>query len=155
MSLRRSTGTPTTIEGAEDVAVQQRNTRQRAAIIELLDDIEEFRSAQQLHELLTAKGSTVGLATVYRAMQALSETGDVDVLRSGEGESLYRRCDKRAHHHHLVCRSCGMAVEIDGPSVEAWATKVGAAHGFIDIEHTIELFGTCAACRARIAAASS
>jgi len=137
------------------VAVQQRNTRQRAAIIELLDDVEEFRSAQQLHELLTARGSTVGLATVYRAMQALSETGDVDVLRSGEGESLYRRCVRRAHHHHLVCRSCGTTVEIDGPSVEAWATKVGAAHGFTGIEHTMELFGTCAACRARNAGGSS
>ncbi|MGV8965210.1 MAG: Fur family transcriptional regulator [Cellulomonas sp.] len=154
MTLRRSVGTPTAIEGARDVAVQQRNTRQRAEIIELLDDVEEFRSAQQLHDLLTVRGSTIGLATVYRAMQALSETGDVDVLRSDEGEALYRRCDKRAHHHHLVCRSCGTAVEIDGPSVEAWATKVGAAHGFTDIAHTMELFGTCAACRARIAAAT-
>lgn len=130
------------------MVVQQRNTRQRAAIVELLDDVEEFRSAQQLHELLSAKGSNVGLATVYRAMQALSESGDVDVLRAGDGESLYRRCDKRAHHHHLVCRRCGTAVEIDGPSVESWATKVGASHGFTDIEHTMELFGTCAACRA-------
>lgn len=154
MTLRRPGGTPTTIEGAGDVAVQQRNTRQRAEIIELLDGVEEFRSAQQLHDLLTAKGSTIGLATVYRAMQALSETGDVDVLRSGEGEALYRRCDKRAHHHHLVCRSCGTALEIDGPSVEAWATQVGAAHGFTDITHTMELFGTCAACRARIATSS-
>jgi len=134
------------------VVVQQRSTRQRAAIVELLKDVEEFRSAQQLHELLAAKGSNVGLATVYRAMQALTESGDVDVLRTGDGEALYRRCDKRAHHHHLVCRSCGTTVEIDGPSVEAWATKVGAAHGFADIEHTIELFGTCAACRARSAA---
>jgi Fur family transcriptional regulator, ferric uptake regulator len=131
--------------------VQQRNTRQRAAIVELLDDIEEFRSAQQLHELLAAKGSNVGLATVYRAMQSLSESGDVDVLRSGDGEALYRRCDKRAHHHHLVCRLCRTTVEIDGPNVEAWATKVGASHGFTDIEHTIELFGTCAACRAGLA----
>ena len=131
--------------------MQQRNTRQRAAIVELLDDIEEFRSAQQLHELLAAKGSNVGLATVYRAMQSLSESGDVDVLRSGDGEALYRRCDKRAHHHHLVCRSCRTTVEIDGPNVEAWATKVGASHGFADIEHTIELFGTCAACRAGLA----
>jgi len=130
------------------VVVQQRATRQRAEIVELLGDVPEFRSAQQLHDLLSAKGSTVGLATVYRAMQALTESGDVDVLRAGDGEALYRRCDKRAHHHHLVCRSCGTAVEIDGPSVEAWATKVGAAYGFTDIEHTLELFGICAACRA-------
>jgi Fur family ferric uptake transcriptional regulator len=137
------------------VVVQQRSTRQRAAIVDLLAGVEEFRSAQQLHELLAAQGSNVGLATVYRAMQALTESGDVDVLRGSDGEALYRRCDRRAHHHHLVCRSCGTTVEIDGPSVEAWATKVGGAHGFTDIEHTIELFGTCAACRARSAAARS
>ena len=132
------------------VVVQQKATRQRAAIVELLSDVGEFRSAQQLHDLLSAKGSTVGLATVYRAMQALTESGEVDVLRSGDGEALYRRCDRRAHHHHLVCRSCGTTVEIDGPSVESWASTVGAAHGFTGIEHTIELFGTCATCRATV-----
>jgi len=139
------------VEGIGERGVQHRNTRQRAAIVDLLDDVAEFRSAQQLHDLLSAHGSNVGLATVYRAMQSLSESGDVDVLRSSDGEALYRRCAKRAHHHHLVCRSCGTAVEIDGPSVEEWATRVGAAHGFTDIEHTMELFGTCASCRARIA----
>ncbi|NMR19425.1 transcriptional repressor [Cellulomonas fimi] len=128
--------------------MQQRSTRQRAAIVDLLEDVGEFRSAQQLHELLTTKGSTVGLATVYRAMQALTESGDVDVLRAGDGEALYRRCVRRAHHHHLVCRTCGTAIEIDGPGVEAWAATVGAAHGFTEIDHTVELFGTCGSCGA-------
>lgn len=126
----------------------QRNTRQRAEILDLLDGLEEFRSAQQLHETLRERGSSVGLATVYRAVQMLSEHGDVDVLRTAEGESLYRRCVTRNHHHHLVCRSCGRTVEIDGPGAEAWAAQVGATHGFADISHTIELFGTCAECRA-------
>ncbi|WP_159794894.1 Fur family transcriptional regulator [Puerhibacterium puerhi] len=123
-------------------------TRQRAAVAEALDESPEFRSAQQLHETLRARGDAVGLATVYRTLQALVDGGEVDVLRTGEGESLYRRCVTRAHHHHLVCRSCGRTVEIDGPSVEAWASAMGAAHGFADIEHTVELWGTCADCRA-------
>jgi Fur family ferric uptake transcriptional regulator len=50
-----------------------------------------------------------------------------------------------------VCRHCGRTVEIDGPTVEAWASKVAAAQGFDDIEHTIELWGTCADCRASAA----
>jgi len=126
----------------------QRVTRQRTAVAEALIALDDFRSAQQLHEYLRAHGDSIGLATVYRTLQALAEAHQVDVIRTDEGESLYRRCERREHHHHLVCRSCGATVEIDGPSVESWASRVGAAHGFTDIEHTIELFGTCEACRA-------
>jgi Fur family ferric uptake transcriptional regulator len=113
----------------------------------LLDRLDEFRSAQQLHELLHSRGSTISLATVYRAVQLLSDSGELDVLRTEDGEAVYRRCARRGHHHHLVCRYCGRTVEIDGPGAEAWASQVGAAHGFADVEHTIELIGTCAACQ--------
>ncbi|PFG43617.1 Fur family zinc uptake regulator [Isoptericola jiangsuensis] len=127
---------------------QLRMTKQRAAVAEVLESSDEFRSAQQLHEALRGRGDAVGLATVYRTLQALADGGDVDVLRADDGEALYRRCARTEHHHHLVCRACGRAVEIDGPTVEAWAASVGAAHGFADIEHTVELWGTCADCRA-------
>ncbi len=126
-----------------------RHTRQRAEILALLDEVDDFRSAQQLHELLRSQGSSTALATVYRAMQALTESHEVDVLRRDDGESVYRRCARRGqHHHHLVCRRCGRTVEIDGPAAEAWAAQVAAAHGFAEVEHTIELLGTCARCRA-------
>lgn len=125
----------------------QRMTRQRAAVSEALDEIDDFRSAQQLHDAVRARGDAVGLATVYRTLQSLAEGGEVDILRTEDGECLYRRCLRREHHHHLVCRSCGRTVEIDGPTVETWASHVGAAHGFTDIDHTVELFGTCTACR--------
>ena len=125
----------------------QRMTRQRSAVADALAHVDDFRSAQQLHELIRVRGDEIGLATVYRTLQALAEGGEVDVLRTADGESVYRRCESREHHHHLVCRRCGTAIEIDGPGVEAWAAKVGAAHGFTDIEHTMELFGTCAKCR--------
>ncbi|WP_454043524.1 Fur family transcriptional regulator [Cellulosimicrobium sp. Marseille-Q8652] len=123
-------------------------TRQRAAVSDALEGVEDFRSAQQLHEILRSRGDSVGLATVYRTLQGLADGGEVDVLRTEEGENLYRRCERREHHHHLVCRTCGRTVEIDGPTVEAWATQVGATHGFSEIEHTVELFGTCETCAA-------
>lgn len=126
----------------------QRMTRQRASIADLLATTDDFRSAQQLHEVLRARGETTGLATVYRTLQTMADAGQVDVLRTADGENLYRRCERTEHHHHLVCRSCGATIEIDGPTVEAWATLVGQTHGFVDIEHTIELFGTCADCAA-------
>lgn len=127
---------------------QQRVTRQRTAVTELLDEVDDFRSAQQLHEALRTRGDGIGLATVYRTLQTLAERGAVDVLRTDDGESLYRRCERRTHHHHLVCRHCGATVEIEGPSVESWAAMVGSEHGYTEIQHTIELFGTCANCAA-------
>ncbi|WP_377271514.1 Fur family transcriptional regulator [Peterkaempfera sp. SMS 1(5)a] len=122
-----------------------RSTRQRAAVSAALDEIQDFRSAQELHDLLKHKGDSVGLTTVYRTLQSLADSGEVDVLRTADGEAVYRRCSS-GHHHHLVCRGCGRTVEVEGPAVERWADAVAAEHGFSDIAHTLEIFGTCADC---------
>ena len=125
--------------------VRTRATRQRAAITELLDSLEEFKSAQELHDELRRRGENIGLTTVYRTLQTMSTANQVDTLRTDTGESVYRRCSTH-HHHHLVCRSCGATVEVEGPEVESWAAQVAAEHGFIDVSHTIEIFGTCREC---------
>ena len=126
--------------------MRPRITRQRAAVSALLERTEDFRSAQQLHESLRESGDTIGLATVYRTLQALADTGEVDVLRADDGETLYRRCESAKHHHHLVCRRCGTTVEISGAGVEAWAEEMAALHGFSAVEHTLDLFGLCTEC---------
>ncbi len=125
----------------------QRPTRQRAAVADLLTRVDGFRTAQELHLLLREEGASVGLTTVYRHLQALADAGEVDVVRSDDGEAAYRRCGSVEHHHHLVCRSCGRSVEIDAPDVEAWLDAVAAKHGFAEVSHSVELFGTCARCR--------
>jgi Fur family ferric uptake transcriptional regulator len=124
----------------------QRDTRQRRAVLAALDEAEGFRSAQAIHASLRESGIRVGLATVYRSLKILSDTGDVDVVRDDAGEQLYRRCAAAEHHHHLVCVSCGTAVEVESTSVERWAEKVGADHGFSGVRHSVEVFGTCATC---------
>lgn len=125
-----------------------RATRQRAAIADLLDGLDEFRSAQELHDALKRRGEGIGLTTVYRTLQSMAESGLVDVLRTDTGESVYRRCSAD-HHHHLVCRACGAAVEIQGRQVETWAADIAHEHGFSDVSHTIEIFGLCGDCSAR------
>ena len=125
----------------------QRATRQRAAIADLLDELTDFRSAQEIHEELRRRGDGIGLTTVYRTLQALADAGEIDVLRTGTGEASYRRCSEH-HHHHLVCRSCGKTVEVEGPAVEHWAERVALQHGFAEVSHTVEILGVCAACRA-------
>lgn len=123
-----------------------RATRQRTAVADLLERVNGFKSAQDLHDLLRHDGASVGLTTVYRHLQALADAGQVDVLRTDDGEAVYRRCPTSEHHHHLVCRTCGRSVEVDGPEVEAWAVRVADRHGFTDVTHTVEVFGTCTGC---------
>lgn len=122
-----------------------RNTKQRRAVAAILADLDGFASAQQIHDSLKQRGESIGLSTVYRNLQALADSEEVDVLRNDEGEALYRQCSS-GHHHHLVCRSCGRTVEVEGPTVERWAEKIAGENSFSDVAHTIEIFGTCADC---------
>ncbi|MBM0226314.1 MULTISPECIES: Fur family transcriptional regulator [Micromonospora] len=122
-----------------------RNTRQRTAVSTLLAEVEGFHSAQDLYAMLRQRGERVGLTTVYRTLQGLADAGEIDVMRPPGGEHLYRRCSE-GHHHHLVCRDCGRTVEVAGPTVESWAERVAAQHGYAEVSHTLEIFGTCPAC---------
>lgn len=88
----------------------------------------------------------MGLATVYRELQSLADTGAIDSLVGPSGETIYRLCDSSDHHHHLVCRSCGVSVEIASDEVEHWAHRTASTHGFSSVTHVAELYGICAAC---------
>jgi Fur family ferric uptake transcriptional regulator len=123
-----------------------RPTRQRRAVAWALQSCDDFRSAQEIHDLLRRNDEHVGLSTVYRTLQTLADSGEVDVLRTEEGEALYRRCST-THHHHLVCRGCGRTVEVEGPTVERWSSAIAEEHDFAEVSHTLEIFGTCPSCR--------
>ena len=127
---------------------RQRTTRQGGAVKDALCAANGFCSAQDVYAVLRAQGESVGLSTVYRHLQALADDGLVDSIQSPDGETAYRYCGDTAtgHHHHLVCRVCGRAEEIEGPAIEKWANAVGREHGYVDLDHTVELFGTCAGC---------
>lgn len=131
---------------AGSTAARPRATKQRAAVRDILERTPQFRSAQQLHAALSAEGTHVGLATVYRNLTAMAEAGEVDQVRNSDGELMYRTCEAPEHHHHIVCRSCGRTVEVSGDELEEWIARVSAAHGFTKMEHTAEFFGLCASC---------
>lgn len=126
-----------------------RTTRQARAIEALLGEADGFRTAQDLYAELRRRGERVGLTTVYRHLNLLAEVGRADVVSTGDGESQFKLCGvgdtkkKSEHHHHVVCRACGRSVEVSGPEVEDWATRVAAAAGFTDVSHTVEVFGLC------------
>ncbi len=128
---------------------RRRETRQGGAVRDALAGADGFRSAQDVYAALRSEGENVGLSTVYRHLQAFADDGEVDVIHTPEGETTYRYCGdaSKRHHHHLVCRVCGRAEEIEGRAVERWAATVAEQFGYTDVDHTVEVFGTCATCQ--------
>ncbi len=128
-------------------AAPLRQTRQRVAVAETLAAASGFSTAQQVHERLAARGERVALATVYRHLQALAESGHADVLRTPDGQVAYRCCSHGArHHHHLVCRRCGHTVEVEFGTFESIVEDLAARNGFTQVTHELELFGVCPRC---------
>lgn len=127
-----------------------RNTRQREAVVKVLQDVDKFISARFIHEELEERGDKVGLTTVYRTLQSLNDVGAVDVLHNADGETLYRHCLTEEHHHHLVCTNCGRSEEIEGGPVEKWAQLVAQHFGYELVGHDAEVYGICAACQAKL-----
>ena len=122
----------------------KRNTKQREEVWQALERTPRFVSAQDLHHVLRTSGSTIGLATVYRTLNALADEGSADALAL-EGENLFRACSP-GHHHHLICRKCGKTEEIEATAVESWAREVASEHGFLDPQHIVDIYGTCGSC---------
>lgn len=114
-------------------------------VLKTLEHAGGFASAQEVHQLITRQGDRIGLTTIYRALQALQKEKLIDVLRRDDGEAIYRLCGGE-HHHHLVCKKCGRTVEIEGGAIEKWADGIAKEHGFRDVGHSAEIFGTCSRC---------
>lgn len=123
----------------------KRNTKQRQDVWRALETSADFVSAQQLYQVLRDQGSSIGLATVYRTLNALALEGSADAL-TVEGENLFRACSP-GHHHHLICRECGKTTEIEASSVETWAHRVAADNGYANPQHVVDIFGTCPSCQ--------
>ncbi len=120
-------------------------TRSNPRVLRTLERAGGFASAQEVYKAMQREGESIGLTTVYRSLQSLVSEKIVDVLRRDGGEAIYRLCGP-AHHHHLLCKSCGETVEIEGGAIEKWAKVMAEEHGFRDIGHTAEIFGTCSNC---------
>lgn len=125
---------------------ERRNTVQKESVRAALEEATGFISAGDLHQRLNAEGNPVGLATVYRQLNALAESGHADTIPLPGGQ-LFRACEPGAHHHHLVCETCGTAVDIDPPD-EGWIRAAAERHGFSVTRHILEVFGRCSECQA-------
>jgi Fur family transcriptional regulator, ferric uptake regulator len=148
-------GAQTTAPSAEQLLRGQgvRATPQRVRVLaELLGEPNDL-TAQQLHDRLRAGGGAIGLATVYRTLDALVDAELVEPLNHFRDARCYRVCHE-GHHHHLVCSRCHSIAELRDCSLEAPLARAAAEHGFLATGHELEVTGVCAACREGGAAAT-
>lgn len=122
-----------------------RVTRQRIAVLEALEGRTEAVTAQDLHMELRRRGRAPGLATIYRTLASLAEADVLDTFTQA-GEQAFKLCGPK-HHHHLVCRRCGLVEEVASQAIESWVDRVGRSRDFEVTGHSAEVYGFCASCR--------
>jgi Fur family ferric uptake transcriptional regulator len=122
-------------------------TRSQARILNVLETLKRAISAQDLYVELRNRNQSMGLATVYRSLDALKLEGLVQVRTLANGESLY----SLAHQdkHHLTCLQCGRSVPIEECPVHDLEDRLSGSHEFKVFYHTLEFFGLCAECQQR------
>ena len=123
-----------------------RITQPRRAVVRALLEDEGFSSPAEIHARARAHCTSVGLVTVYRTLDLLSEMGFVRRIHSENGCHGFATAN-HGHHHHLICRRCGAAVEFEGCDLSAFLARVSQQTGYLIEEHLLELEGLCANCR--------
>ncbi|MDI6870687.1 MAG: Fur family transcriptional regulator [Bacillota bacterium] len=128
-----------------------RLTPQRALILRLLFEHQgEHLSAEELHALVGRTNPEVGLATVYRTLELLTELRVLQAVDLGDGRARYELAGEDRHsHHHLLCLSCGRVEEVRDDLLERLEQSVEAEHGFAILDHQVKFVGLCRECRTR------
>lgn len=129
---------------------EYRLTPQRTLILRLLFEHEgEHLSAEELHSLVTTTRPEVGLATVYRTLELLSDLRLVQGVDFGDGRVRYELAGEERHtHHHLVCLECGQVEEVGQDLLERLEQEIEEEHGFAILDHQVKFVGLCRKCRA-------
>lgn len=105
-----------------------------------------FVTSQELFELLRSQDIKIGLATVYRQLQALTSQGVLDQIRTKDGQQAYRFCSPE-HHHHITCRSCRKTKEFIDNRLADIFNDLALERDYILTGHDLELYGLCSDCQ--------
>ena len=122
-------------------------TKQRRAVLEAFLAIEDHISAEDLYRIVSAKEPKIGLATVYRTLALLTQSGLADELDFGDGQKRYEHKYEHSHHDHMICTQCGKIIEFQNPMIEKLQEDVAHEHRFKMTTHKLDLFGLCSDCQ--------
>ncbi|MDZ7969473.1 MAG: Fur family transcriptional regulator [Nostoc sp. DedSLP03] len=120
-------------------------TRSQERIFNLLKNIKKGVSAQDIYVELRNTNQSMGLATVYRSLEALKLEGIVQVRNLANGEALYSLAQQ--DKHHLTCLQCGVSIQINQCPVHDLENQLESSHKFKVFYHTLEFFGLCSQCQ--------
>lgn len=124
-------------------------TRQRVLVAEVLLASEDHPSVEQLRRRLVERGEHVGMATLYRTVDALVKSGLVRERDFGEGFKRFEPARESSEHAHLVCDRCGAVVEFSNERLERMLRMTADEYRFHYERHRVEIHGVCADCRRR------
>jgi len=122
-----------------------KRTRQRDLIATVFFQEEGHISIEELCAKVRALDKRISVATVYRAMRLLAESGLVQARNFSGGHTRYEAAG--AHHDHLICTQCGSIVEFEDGQIETLQAAVARQHGFFILSHKMEIYGLCKDCR--------
>lgn len=124
-------------------------TPQREYIIKVfLDNPAQHLSAEDVYQILADKHPEIGLATVYRTLEILTNLGILDLIDFGDGISRYEITSANEHqHHHLICTQCRSITDFNEDLLETLETMVYRKNGFIVQDHQVKIYGICKACQ--------
>ena len=125
-----------------------RLTRQRELVVEAMVDAQGSFTAQDLHDKLRASRSGVGLTTVYRTLEILSEAGAIERVHGLNHCEAFVVAGRR-HSHTIVCSSCGAASELVDCGCDELVAMAAQQTGFRIDDHVIQLSGVCRGCAAK------
>lgn len=124
--------------------MKAQRTRSQERILTVLKSLNRSISAQDLYVELRNREQDMGLATVYRSLEALKIQGEVQVRTLANGESEYSSA--KSDRHHLTCVNCGVSLPIDECPVHDLEKQLEKSHTFKVYYHTLEFFGLCQKC---------
>ena len=116
-----------------------------SSILSALEKLNTFASAQEVHAEIIKNKSSLGLTTVYRTLQKLTQANEIDFVRREDGEGAYKLCSG-THHHHLLCEKCGKSVEFFSSKFEKLLDSIADENGFEPLSHRAEIVGLCRQC---------
>jgi Fur family ferric uptake transcriptional regulator len=123
-------------------------TNQREAILKTLYNNPQHFTSENLYFLIKQNypDLNIGIATVYRTLALLEESGLVSSISLGIQGKKYEIANK-PHHDHLICTECGKIVEFENEQIEQLQEKIAKENGFALTEHLMQLYGICAECQ--------
>ncbi len=129
-----------------------KQTQPRRAIVQVFLEMDAHVDAEELHQRVRIQGFDIGLATIYRTLNLLTEAGLVEQKSFQDGRSEFEIVKPDMHHDHLICRQCRRMIEFENQQIETIQEEIASKYGMKLKSHRLDLFGLCldtVACRKR------